>query len=111
MSYCHITRFDLMHVTETGPALRHLGQSFPLSVLGTPVKVGSPLSFLSLILVVAQAWGGGAVVRGQGGAWSARSAARTNDLDARRGSRRMLTVRADEGKSVAIQAIWRLPEC
>ena len=29
MSYCHITRFDLMHVTETGPALRHLGQSFP----------------------------------------------------------------------------------
>ncbi|MDT5153475.1 MAG: hypothetical protein QOI01_5208 [Mycobacterium sp.] len=22
MSYCHITRFDLMHVTETGPALR-----------------------------------------------------------------------------------------
>src|ERR1700730_2669425 len=29
MSYCHITRFDLMHVMETGPALRHLGQSFP----------------------------------------------------------------------------------
>jgi hypothetical protein len=28
MSYCHI-RFDLMHVTEPGPALRHLGQSFP----------------------------------------------------------------------------------
>jgi hypothetical protein len=29
MSYCHITRFDQMHVTETGPAVRHLGQSLP----------------------------------------------------------------------------------
>jgi hypothetical protein len=29
MSYCPITRFDLMHVTETGPALRHFRQSCP----------------------------------------------------------------------------------
>ena len=29
MSYCHITRFDLMHVTETGPALRHSARHSP----------------------------------------------------------------------------------
>ena len=39
-----------------------------LICFGDPVKVGSPLSFLFLVLDGAQAWGGGAVVRGQGGA-------------------------------------------
>ena len=38
-----------------------------LICVGDPRKGRSPLSFLLLVLVVAQAWGGGAVVRGQGG--------------------------------------------
>jgi hypothetical protein len=51
----------------------------PLSVLGTPVKVGIRWSFLVV-------WPGSAVLaRGgpqPGSRWSARSAARTNDLEA-----------------------------
>jgi hypothetical protein len=31
MSYCHTTRFDLMHVTETGPALRPSARHSPFS--------------------------------------------------------------------------------
>jgi hypothetical protein len=72
-----------------------LANTTPLSVFGDPRKGGSPLSFLSL--VPRRRPGLGRWGRGRGSRWSARSAARTNDLDARRGSRRMLTVRGRRG--------------
>ena len=50
-----------------------------LSVLGTPVKVGSVELFVLLGLVPVRVCGGGPQ---SGSRWSARSAARTNDLEA-----------------------------
>ena len=72
-----------------------------LSVLGTPVKVG--VRVVSVVgLVVARALvGGGTVV---GVRWSARSAARTNDLDAGADPPHA-DGRVDEGKAVVIQAM------
>src|SRR6478609_10044777 len=52
----------------------------PLICVGDPRQGGSPLSFWLLALSSPVRGGGGAVVRGS--RWSARSAARTNDLDA-----------------------------
>src|SRR6476661_458988 len=51
-----------------------------LICVGDPRQGGSPLSFWLLALSSPVRGGGGAVVRGS--RWSARSAARTNDLDA-----------------------------
>src|SRR5882762_1092323 len=57
-----------------------LGHLLSLSVLGTPVKVWDPLVVLFVFgLVPPRAWGGGPQ---SGSRCSARSAARTNDLDA-----------------------------
>ena len=51
-----------------------------LSVLGTPVKVGSVGRFCCLVLVLGPCLVGGGPQSGS--RWSARSAARTNDLEA-----------------------------
>jgi len=56
-----------------------LTYTISLSVLGTPVKVGSLVVFVFVGLISVRVWGGGPQ---SGSRWSARSAARTNDLEA-----------------------------
>jgi hypothetical protein len=77
----------------------------PLSVLGIPVKVGS-LGHSSLFgLVLPCAADGGPQ---SGSRWSARSAARTNDLEADCGPPHTL-VGQGRGKDGVVQVIYYLP--
>ena len=77
----------------------------PLICVGDPRQGGSPLSFRLLASSSARAWWRWG--RGPGSRWSARSAARTNDLDA--GADPPHTpVGLDEAKSVATQVMWLL---
>jgi len=76
-----------------------------LSVLGTPVKVGSLVVFVFVGLISVRVWGGGPQ---SGSRWSARSAARTNDLEA--GEDPPHTDRPwERGKDVVVQVICCLP--
>ena len=74
----------------------------PLSVLGTPVKVGVRCRFWLLVLVVARAWWAVGRCRGQGGAPAAQrgrtTLTPTTDPPHAGG-------RVDEGKGVAIQVM------
>ena len=74
-------QLDRLHgfVDNAAERLGYRHGPFSLSVLGTPVKVGSVGRFLLFGLVPARVWGGGPQ---SGSRWSARSAARTNDLEA-----------------------------
>ena len=87
-------------VTSPRPSLRFCPPAlgYPLICVGDPRKGGSRLSFLLLVLVVARAWW--AVGPGAGSRWSARSAARTNDLDTGGGCHRMLPVRRTRVKAL-----------
>ena len=76
-----------------------------LSVLGTPVKVGSVELFVLFGLVPVRVWGGGPQ---SGSRWSARSAARTNDLEADKDPPHTVFA-GTEAKCVVVQVICGLP--
>jgi hypothetical protein len=82
------------------------GRRFALSVLGTPVKGWDPLVVSLFGLVPAPVSEGGGSQSGS--RWSARSAARTNDLEADEDPPHTVG-RRNGGKDVVVQVICCLP--
>ena len=90
-----------------GAEIRQI-QALSLICVGDPRKGGSVGCFIvvrSHFRSVLRA-----VDRKSGSRWSARSAARTNDLDADEDAPHTGSARS-EGKDVAVQVMWRLREC